>query len=266
MYLGYQLLSLSAKSKPFLLLSGSSRLPIAKQIDENVAREVINDRSLRHPNIIRFREVVLIPTHLAIVMEYAAGGELFERICNAGRFSEYEARYFFQQLISGVHYCHFMVMEPFLRTLLDGSPAPRLKVCDFGYSKSSLLHSRPKSTVGTPAYIAPKVLSRREYDGKVLLTSCRYWFTVLSEHLPDLVDKAVPSEGGTDDARRRGDAFAHAFSAHLARLMEGPAGYGKLGLANLLELREECLLEFNFFYAYSTIKQRYYLYFVFRFL
>ncbi|KAK9684389.1 hypothetical protein RND81_10G206600 [Saponaria officinalis] len=34
-------------------------------------------------------------------------------------------------------------------TLLDGSPAPRLKICDFGYSKSSLLHSRPKSTVRT---------------------------------------------------------------------------------------------------------------------
>ncbi|CAH1439325.1 unnamed protein product [Lactuca virosa] len=83
-----------------------------------------------------------------------------------------------------------------------------------------------------------------------------YWFTVLSEHLPDLVDKAVASEGGTDDARRRGDAFARAFSAHLARLMEEPAAYGKLGLANLLELREECLREFNFFDAYRTIKQR----------
>ncbi|KAI3673513.1 hypothetical protein L6452_39635 [Arctium lappa] len=83
-----------------------------------------------------------------------------------------------------------------------------------------------------------------------------YWFTLLSEHLPDLVDKAVASEGGTDDARRRGDAFARAFSAHLARLMEEPAAYGKLGLANLLELREECLREFNFFDAYSTIKQR----------
>ncbi|KAL6178982.1 hypothetical protein ACLB2K_050498 [Fragaria x ananassa] len=129
-------------------------------------------------------QVVLTPTHLAIVMEYAAGGELFERICNAGRFSEDEARYFFQQLISGVSYCHSLARSPlhslFLplpqichrdlkleNTLLDGSPAPRLKICDFGYSKSSLLHSRPKSTVGTPAYIAPEVLSRREYDGKL---------------------------------------------------------------------------------------------------
>ncbi|XP_059648179.1 serine/threonine-protein kinase SRK2A-like [Cornus florida] len=141
------------------------------KIDENVAREIINHRSLRHPNIIRFKEVVLTPTHLAIVMEYASGGELFERICNAGRFSEDEARYFFQQLISGVDFCHSMqICHRDLKlenTLLDGSPAPRLKICDFGYSKSSLLHSRPKSTVGTPAYIAPEVLSRREYDGKL---------------------------------------------------------------------------------------------------
>ncbi|GMN27003.1 hypothetical protein TIFTF001_001505 [Ficus carica] len=83
----------------------------------------------------------------------------------------HKARYFFQQLISGVNYCHSMqICHRDLKlenTLLDGSPAPRLKICDFGYSKSSLLHSRPKSTVGTPAYIAPEVLSRREYDGKL---------------------------------------------------------------------------------------------------
>ncbi|KAH9301546.1 hypothetical protein KI387_013129, partial [Taxus chinensis] len=84
----------------------------------------------------------------------------------------------------------------------------------------------------------------------------QYWFTILSEHLPDLVDKAVASEGGTDNAKRRGDAFARAFRAHLARLMEEPAAYGKLGLANLLELREECLREFHFSDAYRAIKQR----------
>ncbi|PNX73401.1 serine/threonine-protein kinase SRK2E-like protein, partial [Trifolium pratense] len=111
-----------------------------EKIDENVQREIINHRSLRHPNIVRFKEVILTPTHLAIVMEYASGGELFERICNAGRFSEDEARFFFQQLISGVSYCHAM---------------------------SSVLHSQPKSTVGTPAYIAPEVLLKKEYDGKI---------------------------------------------------------------------------------------------------
>ncbi|XWS41957.1 hypothetical protein CRYUN_Cryun17cG0126900 [Craigia yunnanensis] len=141
------------------------------KIDENVQREIINHKSLRHPNIVRFKEVILTPTHLAIVMEYASGGELFERISAAGRFNEDEARFFFQQLISGVSYCHAMqVCHRDLKlenTLLDGSPAPRLKICDFGYSKSSVLHSQPKSTVGTPAYIAPEVLLRQEYDGKI---------------------------------------------------------------------------------------------------
>ncbi|GAY38731.1 hypothetical protein CUMW_038900 [Citrus unshiu] len=83
----------------------------------------------------------------------------------------HKARYFFQQLISGVSYCHSMqICHRDLKlenTLLDGSKAPRLKICDFGYSKSSVLHSQPKSTVGTPAYIAPEVLSRKEYDGKI---------------------------------------------------------------------------------------------------
>ncbi|CAH9082183.1 unnamed protein product [Cuscuta epithymum] len=50
-----------------------------------------------------------------------SGGELFERICNAGRFSNAE------------QVCHRdLKLE---NTLLDGSPAPRLKICDFGYSK-----------------------------------------------------------------------------------------------------------------------------------
>ncbi|KAF5461910.1 hypothetical protein F2P56_017971 [Juglans regia] len=141
------------------------------KIDEHVQREIMNHRSLKHPNIVRFKEVLLTPTHLAIVMEYAAGGELFERICNAGRFSENESRFFFQQLISGVSYCHSMqICHRDLKlenTLLDGSTAPCVKICDFGYSKSSVFHSQPKSTVGTPAYIAPEVLSKKEYDGKI---------------------------------------------------------------------------------------------------
>ena len=140
------------------------------KIDENVKRELVNHRLLDHPNIIRFVEVLLTPTHLAIVMEYAAGGELFDRICGKGRFHEDEARFFFQQLISGLEYCHgHGVAHRDLKrenTLLDGGEVPRLKICDFGYSKHSLIDSEPKSTVGTPAYIAPEVLSRKAYDGK----------------------------------------------------------------------------------------------------
>ena len=81
----------------------------------NVERELINHKTLLHPNIIRFKEVFVTSTHLGIVMEYAAGGELFDRIVKAGRFSEDEARYFFQQLISGVEFCHSQVTQPTLQ-------------------------------------------------------------------------------------------------------------------------------------------------------
>lgn len=77
----------------------------------------------------------------------------------AGHFTEDEARYFFQQLIAGVQYCHENgVAHRDLKlenTLLDDSPAPLLKIADFGYSKHIDMHTPPDSTVGTPAYISP---------------------------------------------------------------------------------------------------------------
>ena len=102
----------------------------------------------------RFIEVLLTPTDLAIVMEYASGGELFDRVLTNGRMQEDEARYFFQQLISGVDYCHSKgVAHRDLKlenALIDNSHnnTPRLKICDFGYSKHSLIDSAPKSAVG----------------------------------------------------------------------------------------------------------------------
>ncbi|KAJ0105512.1 hypothetical protein Patl1_18622 [Pistacia atlantica] len=101
-------------------------------------------------------DVLLTPTHLAIVMEYAAGSELFARICSAGKVFLPVAN-ICRQLLSCHEICHRdLKLE---NTLLDGSPTPSVKIYDFGYSKSGLLHSQPKSTVGTLAYIAPEVSS-----------------------------------------------------------------------------------------------------------
>ncbi|KAK9165280.1 hypothetical protein Scep_000471 [Stephania cephalantha] len=131
---------------------GSGNFGLARLMRDKQTKELVAVKYIE-----RGDKVILTPTHLAIVMEYASGGELFERICKAGRFSEDE--------VVDEQVCHRdLKLE---NTLLDGSPAPRLKICDFGYSKSLLLHSQPKSTVGTPAYIAPEVLARREYDGKI---------------------------------------------------------------------------------------------------
>ena len=57
-------------------------------------------------------QVFLLPRHLAIVMEYAQGGNLFQYILRQGgptRLQESHARWIFQQLVIGMDYCHRMV-------------------------------------------------------------------------------------------------------------------------------------------------------------
>lgn len=43
---------------------------------------------------------------IVIVMEYASRGDLYDYICDKRNISEREARHFFRQIVSAVHYCH----------------------------------------------------------------------------------------------------------------------------------------------------------------
>jgi 5'-AMP-activated protein kinase catalytic alpha subunit len=51
-----------------------------------------------------------------MVMEYVSGGELFDYIVKKGKLTEAEARPFFQQIISGVDYCHRHMVVCFLNS------------------------------------------------------------------------------------------------------------------------------------------------------
>ncbi|GAX72676.1 hypothetical protein CEUSTIGMA_g132.t1 [Chlamydomonas eustigma] len=145
-----------------------------EEVTRYVESEVLNHRILRHPHVIEFKEVFLTPEFICIAMEYASGGNLFSYVKQAIRLKEAAARWFFQQLIIGLDYCHRMgvvnrdiKLENTLLQKVTGLPLPLLKVCDFGYSKSQSL-SAPKSKVGTMAYMAPEVISNAgRYDGKL---------------------------------------------------------------------------------------------------
>ena len=39
-----------------------------EKITEHVRREITNHRNLSHPNIVKFKEVLVTPTHLAVAM------------------------------------------------------------------------------------------------------------------------------------------------------------------------------------------------------
>ena len=79
---------------------------------KTAGREILNQRlCCNHPNIIQFQEVFLTPEYLAIVSEYAPGGDLVDfierhNIAHDRALREAEARLLFQQLIIGVDFCH----------------------------------------------------------------------------------------------------------------------------------------------------------------
>ena len=128
-------------------------LPRGPRINVNVEREVLNHKNLLHHHVIQFKGVFLTRHYLAIVMEFAPGGDLMDYIRNRRGISEDLARWFFQQLIFGLDYCHRMGVAnrdiKLENTLLDESAWPLVKICDFGYSKHDITDSAPKSLVGT---------------------------------------------------------------------------------------------------------------------
>ncbi|KAL3143836.1 hypothetical protein ABBQ32_003661 [Trebouxia sp. C0010 RCD-2024] len=82
-------------------------------VSKSVLREILNHRlCVVHPSIVQFKEVFLTPKYLAIVMEYAAGGDMFEYVIKnksslpCQGLSEDSARWFFQQLVVALEFCH----------------------------------------------------------------------------------------------------------------------------------------------------------------
>ncbi|XP_007033570.2 PREDICTED: CBL-interacting protein kinase 2 [Theobroma cacao] len=157
---------------------------------DQIKREISVMKLVRHPNVVELYEVMASKTKIYFVMEYAKGGELFNKVVK-GKLKEDAARRYFQQLISAVDFCHSRgVCHRDLKPenlLLDEHG--NLKVTDFGLSafaeskrQDGLLHT----TCGTPAYVAPEVINRRGYDGcKADIWSCGViLYVLLAGYLP----------------------------------------------------------------------------------
>ncbi|MBA0712333.1 hypothetical protein Golax_011441 [Gossypium laxum] len=140
-----------------------------------VRREIKILRLFMHPHIIRLYEVIETATDIFVVMEYVKSGELFDYIVEKGRLQEDEARNFFQQIISGVEYCHRnMVVHRDLKPenlLLDSKC--NVKIADFGLSNIMRDGHFLKTSCGSPNYAAPEVISGKLYAGpEVDVWSC----------------------------------------------------------------------------------------------
>ena len=168
----------------------------AIDMEEKVRREIKILRLFMHPHIIRLYEILETPHDIFLVMEYVKSGELFDYIVEKGRLGENEARHFFQQIISGVEYCHRnMVVHRDLKPenlLLDSRNS--VKIADFGLSNVMRDGHFLKTSCGSPNYAAPEVISGKLYSGpEVDVWSCGViLYALLCGSLP-FDDESIPN-------------------------------------------------------------------------
>ncbi|KAG6821187.1 hypothetical protein H0H93_004007 [Arthromyces matolae] len=178
---------------PKVLLT--SRVSINRMADETehtqlaIEREIVVMKLLDHPNVMRLYDVWETSTELYLVLEYIQGGELFDHLCSRGKLPVPEALNYFQQIISGMDYCHrFNVAHRDLKPeniLLDQDF--NVKIADFGMAawqanEDGLL----RTSCGSPHYAAPEIIEGVMYNGSAAdIWSCGViLYALLAGRLP----------------------------------------------------------------------------------
>ncbi|ORX48135.1 Pkinase-domain-containing protein [Piromyces finnis] len=136
---------------------------------KNLEREIALHQCLHHENIIKLMRAVEDKNFVYMMMEYAAGGELFDKIAADYGLEEDLAHFYYKQLVSGMEYLHsrgiaHRDLKP-ENILIDANG--NLKISDFGLAtlfKYKGVTRRLTSACGTPPYVAPEIHCM-DYEG-----------------------------------------------------------------------------------------------------
>jgi len=206
------------------------RVPF-NRLGPRILDEILNQKRLRHPHIIQFKHVYIDGHGLNIVMEYAQLGSLLglvnQRIqTSGGPLPEHEARWYFQQLIIALDFCHRkQVGHRDLKLdniLLAPNPVSNiyhhLKLADFGFTANEVT-TVANSVVGTYCYMAPDVLTakrKQPYNPAKadIWASGVVLYTILT------ATNAFPVQGLPDNADVA-QVWQHLLQHHLPVVMNG---------------------------------------------
>lgn len=136
-----------------------------------LASEVAILRQVCHPNIISLIAEQETADQLFLVMELVKGGDLFDAIAAATKFSEAEASVMIGHLTSALAYLHSHhivhrdVKPENLLVEMDGSHVRCLKLGDFGLAQ--VVRDPLYAVCGTPTYVAPEILAETGYGLKI---------------------------------------------------------------------------------------------------
>ncbi|VEN42549.1 unnamed protein product [Callosobruchus maculatus] len=139
--------------------------------EDMIENEVKILRKVNHPYIMSLIEEQDTKNMLYLVCEYVNGGDLFDTIAVAQKFSEEQAALMINNLASALAYLHSMnivhrdVKPENLLVELEGDRVRLLKLGDFGLACEV---TKPLYTVcGTPTYVAPEILAESGYGLKI---------------------------------------------------------------------------------------------------
>uniref|UniRef100_A0A6E8VFN2 Protein kinase domain-containing protein n=1 Tax=Anopheles coluzzii TaxID=1518534 RepID=A0A6E8VFN2_ANOCL len=132
-----------------------------------IRREVQIMSSVQHPNIIHIYEVFENREKMVLVMEFAAGGELYDYLSERKVLAEEEARRIFRQVSTAIYYCHkHKICHRDLKLeniLLDEHG--NAKIADFGLSNVFDEQRLLATFCGSPLYASPEIVKGTPYQG-----------------------------------------------------------------------------------------------------
>ena len=160
------------------------RRSLTRKTQENLRLEIAILSRLEHQNIVRLLSHHESDSHVYLLLEFCAGGDLSSYIRSNNRGKEASAinglpestvRYFGLQLASGLLFLKsrnvmHRDLKPHNLLLSERSDNARLKLADFGFARHLGEEQLAETTCGSPLYMAPEVLLRQRYSDK-----CDLW-------------------------------------------------------------------------------------------
>lgn len=135
--------------------------------------EVMILQNITQEAVVNLEWMFETPERIFVVMEKMRG-DMLEMILNSprGRITEKETKFLIHQILVALKYLHSQNivhcdLKPenvLIAENTSKSKFPQIKLCDFGFARIIGRESFRRSVVGTPAYLAPEVLSNKKYN------------------------------------------------------------------------------------------------------